>query len=467
LRAEDRHLMAQFHAVEAELDKRWPESRIEPSLKRIATLVDLLGDPQRSYPVVHVAGTNGKTSVTRMIDALLTASGLRTGRYLSPHLQRATERISLDNVPISPARYVEVYREVEPYLSLVDASLPDEPDLSKFEVLTAMAFAAFADAPVEAGVIEVGLGGTWDATNVADGTVSVVTPIGIDHVEYLGSDLEGIAKEKAGIIKSGSIAVLASQDARVAAVLAARCVELGVTVARQGLEFGVLRRTRGVGGQLLRLQGLGGAYDEVFLPLHGAYQADNAAVALAAAEALLGAGAGQPLDVDVVREAFASVVVPGRLERVRTGSDSGPTVLLDAAHNPHGAQALASAIAEEFTFRKLVGVVGVMGDKDVEGVLEALEPVLDEIVVTMSASRRAMDADELAAIAVGVFGAHRVTVEPRLDDAVDQAVRLAEEVEPAEEEPQDALPPPLGGVLITGSVVIAGEARTLFGKAEA
>jgi dihydrofolate synthase/folylpolyglutamate synthase len=467
LREQERQVLAEFRHVEAVLDQRWPESRIEPSLKRIATLVDLLGDPQRSYPVVHVAGTNGKTSVTRMIDALLTASGLRTGRYLSPHLQRATERISLDNVPISPARYVEVYREVEPYLSLVDASLPDEPDLSKFEVLTAMAFAAFADAPVEAGVIEVGLGGTWDATNVADGTVSVVTPIGIDHVEYLGSDLEGIAKEKAGIIKSGSIAVLASQDARVAAVLAARCVELGVTVARQGLEFGVLRRTRGVGGQLLRLQGLGGAYDEVFLPLHGAYQADNAAVALAAAEALLGAGAGQPLDVDVVREAFASVVVPGRLERVRTGSDSGSTVLLDAAHNPHGAQALASAIAEEFTFRKLVGVVGVMGDKDVEGVLEALEPVLDEIVVTMSASRRAMDADELAAIAVGVFGAHRVTVEPRLDDAVDQAVRLAEEVEPAEEEPQDVLPPPLGGVLITGSVVIAGEARTLFGKAEA
>ena len=194
-REEERRVLAELEAVEAALDQRWPESRIEPSLKRMATLVDLLGDPQRAYPVVHVAGTNGKTSVTRMIDALLTAAGLRTGRYLSPHLQRATERISLDNAPISPARYVEVYREIEPYVTLADAALPDEPDLSKFEVVTAMAFAAFADAPVEAGVIEVGLGGTWDATNVADGTVSVVTPIGIDHVEYLGSDLEGIAAE--------------------------------------------------------------------------------------------------------------------------------------------------------------------------------------------------------------------------------------------------------------------------------
>ncbi|MDQ2708546.1 MAG: Mur ligase family protein, partial [Actinomycetota bacterium] len=286
--------------MEAELDRRWPESRIEPSLKRISALVDLLGDPQRAYPVVHVAGTNGKTSVSRMIDALLTEAGLRTGRYTSPHLQLATERISLDNQPITPARYAEVYREIEPYLAMVDSSAPDEPRLSKFEVLTAMAFAAFADAPVEAAVVEVGLGGTWDATNVADGTVSVVTPVGVDHVEYLGSALAGIAAEKAGIIKPGSIAVLAAQEVQVAAVLAARCGSLGVTVARQGLEFGVLRRTRAVGGQLLRLQGLGGAYDDVFLPLHGAHQAANAAVALAAAEALLGGGAGHQLDVDAV-----------------------------------------------------------------------------------------------------------------------------------------------------------------------
>ncbi len=470
-----------FRAVEAELDGRWPESRMEPSLKRISALVDLLGDPQRAYPVVHVAGTNGKTSVTRMIDALLTEAGLRTGRYTSPHLQRATERISLDNAPISTDRYVEVYREIEPYLAIVDGRVdggagPDEPRLSKFEVLTAMAFAAFADAPVEAAVVEVGLGGTWDATNVADGTVSVVCPIGIDHVEYLGPDLVGIAEEKAGIIKPGSIAVLAAQPAPVAEVLAARCVSLGVTAARQGMEFGVLRRTQAVGGQLLRLQGLGGAYDEVFLPLYGEHQAGNAAVALAAAEALLGAGAGQPLDADAVRAAFASVVVPGRLERLR----NGPPVFVDAAHNPHGARALAATLAGEFAFPRLVGVIGMLRDKDAAGVLTELAPVLHEVVVTRSSSPRALDVDELAGLAVDVFGADRVTVEPRLDDAVEQAIRLAEEapvgpdldpdfpdLEPDEMDPDEHPVVAGGAVVITGSVVTAGEARTLFGKAEA
>jgi dihydrofolate synthase / folylpolyglutamate synthase len=450
-----RRELAEFQAVEAELDQRWPESRMEPSLGRIQALVDLLGDPQRAYPVVHVAGTNGKSSTVRMIDALLTEAGLRTGRYTSPHLQRSTERISLDGRPISMARYVEVYREIAPLVELVDGKrAEDEPRLSKFEVLTAMAFAAFADAPVEAAVVETGLGGRWDATNVADGTVTVVTPIGLDHAEYLGSELTQIAGEKAGIIKPGSIAVLAAQDAEVAAVLLERCVELGVTVARQGLEFGVLRRDKAVSGQLLRLQGLGGVYDEVFLPLFGEHQAGNAAVALAAAEALLGAGANQQLDVDAVRAAFAGLTVPGRLERVR----AAPTVVVDAAHNPHGARALAAALTEEFGFRRLVGVVATLRGKDATGLFEALEPVLDEVVVTRNGSPRAVDVDELAAEAVAVFGADRVTVEPRLDDAVEEAVRLAEETDADAETVSGA------GVLITGSVVTVGEARTLFGK---
>jgi dihydrofolate synthase/folylpolyglutamate synthase len=447
---------AEFAAVEAELDKRWPESVIEPSLDRIAALVDALGDPQRAYPVVHIAGTNGKTSVARMVDALLTEAGLRVGRYTSPHLQRVTERISLDGEPISPARYVEVYREIQPYIELVDARRAEgQPVLSKFEVLTAMAFAAFADAPVDAAVVETGLGGRWDATNVADGTVSVITPVGVDHQEYLGSELAGIAAEKAGIIKPGSITVLAAQEPEVAAVLLARCAEVGATVARQGMEFGVLRRTHAVGGQLLKLQGLGGAYDEVFLPLHGEHQAGNAAVALAGAEALLGAGADRQLDVDAVRTAFASVTSPGRLERLR----GAPTVLVDAAHNPHGARALAATLSGEFGFRRLVGVLAALRGKDVTGMLEALEPVLDEIVVTRNRSPRAMDPDEVAALAVEVFGADRVTVEPRLDDAVEQAVRLAEETEDESEGVSG------GGVVITGSVVTAGEARTLLGKA--
>lgn len=456
LKEHDERVLADFQEVEAELDKRWPESKMEPSLDRIASLVDLLGDPQRACPVVHIAGTNGKTSVSRMVDALLSEVGLRTGRYTSPHLQSATERITLDGAPISRERYVEVFREIQPYIELIDAK-GDGPKLSKFEVLTAMAYAAFADAPVEAAVVETGLGGRWDATNVADGTVSVITPIGVDHVEYLGSDILGIAAEKAGIIKPGSIAVMASQDAEVAAVLLERCVELGCTVARQGMEFGVLRRDKAVGGQLLKLQGLGGAYDEVFLPLHGEHQAGNAVVALAAAEALLGAGADRQLDIDAVRSAFAGVTAPGRLERLRTA----PAVLVDAAHNPHGARALAAAVVDEFNFRKLVGVLGVLRDKDVTAMLGELEPVLDEVVVTQNSSPRALDVDDLAAAAVQIFGADRVAVEPRLDDAVERAVELAEDVE------QDAESLAGGGVLITGSVVTAGEARLLFGKATA
>jgi dihydrofolate synthase/folylpolyglutamate synthase len=436
--------------VESELNTRWPETKIEPTLQRIGALVDLLGDPHRTYPILHVAGTNGKTSVTRMIDALLTRIGLRVGRYTSPHLQLVTERIAVDGAPIPPERYVEVYRDVEPYVEMIDRGA--EVRMSKFEVLTGMAFAAFADAPVDAAVLEVGLGGSWDATNVADAKVAVVAPISVDHVEFLGSDITGIAAEKAGIIKAGSIALLAEQRPEVADVLLRRAVEVDATVAREGMEFGVLRRDVAVGGQLLKLQGLGGAYEEIFLPLHGPHQAANAALALAAVEAFFGAGAQRMLDPEAIREGFASVVVPGRLERVR----SSPSVFVDAAHNPHGAQALADALDADFGFRHLVGVVGVMQDKDVRGILSALEPVLHEVVVTTNSSERAMPPEELGDIATEIFGPDRVDVRPRLDDAVDTALALAEE---------DAGEQLSGvGVIVTGSVVTAGEARALFGK---
>lgn len=435
--------------VEAELNTRWPETQIEPSLTRIAALVDLLGDPHRSYPVIQVAGTNGKTSTARMIDALLGRIGLRTGRFTSPHLQLVTERIAVDSAPISAERYVETYRDIEPYVSMVDGG--GEVRMSKFEVLTGMAFAAFADAPAEAAVIEVGLGGSWDATNVADAKVAVVCPVGVDHVEYLGSDLLGIAREKAGIIKPGSIALLAEQPDEVTRVLLERCVEMDATVARQGLEFGVLRREVAVGGQLLKLQGLGGAYDEIFLPLHGEHQAGNAAIALAAVEAFFGAGAQRQLDLDAVREGFASVEVPGRLERLR----SAPSVFVDAAHNPHGARALAAALDSEFEFRRLVAVVAMLRDKDAKGILAELEPVVAEVVVTVNSSPRAMDPEELAALAREIFGADRVVVAPRLDDAIATAVQLAE---------SDAGRLSGAGVIATGSVVTAGEVRALFGK---
>jgi dihydrofolate synthase / folylpolyglutamate synthase len=440
---------AEFLAVEAALDRRWPESVMEPSLERIAALVELLGEPQRGYPVVHLTGTNGKTSTARMVEALLSEIGLRTGRYTSPHLQLATERISIDRRPITPERYVEVYRDVLPFVELVDAR---HGELSKFEVLTAMGFAAFADAPVEAGIVEVGLGGRWDATNVADGTVAVVTPIALDHVEYLGDDVLDIAREKAGIIKPGAVAVLAAQDNAVAQVLLERCVEVDAQVARAGSEFGVAGREVAVGGQRIALRGLSGTVDDIFLPLHGEHQADNAALALAAAEALIGAGPQQPIDPEAVRAAFASVASPGRLERLAAGVGV-PTVLADAAHNPHGARALAAALMSEFRFNRLIGVVGVLAGKDARGILAELEPVLAEVIVTTTASPRAMNPDELGALAAEVFGSERVSVEPRLADAVEQAGELAEEGGESGV-----------GVVVTGSVVTAGEARTLFGK---
>ncbi|MGH3602622.1 MAG: bifunctional tetrahydrofolate synthase/dihydrofolate synthase [Pseudonocardiaceae bacterium] len=444
--------LAALREVETGLDRRWPESRIEPSLVRIAALVDLLGSPQRCYPVLHIAGTNGKTSVARMLDALLSGMGLRVGRYTSPHLQLVTERISVDGTPISPERYVEAYHDIEPYIALVDAgsSVP----MSKFEVLTAMAFATFADTPVDAAVVEVGLGGSWDATNVADAMVAVITPVAVDHVNYLGSDIEGIAAEKAGIIKPGSVAVLAQQPPEVARVLAARSVGVDATVAREGMEFGVLQRDIAVGGQQLKLQGLGGVYDQVFLPLHGAHQSRNAALALAAAEVFFGAGANSSLDIDAVRDAFATVTGPGRLERVRTA----PSVFIDAAHNPHGAHALAAALQEDFSFRRLVAVVGVMRDKDARGILAELEPVIDEVVVTVSSSARAMDINDLAEVAGDVFGESRVRVHRRLPDAIDAAIASAAEGATDPDRISGA------GVVITGSVAMVGEVRTLFGR---
>nr|WP_166639954.1 folylpolyglutamate synthase/dihydrofolate synthase family protein [Amycolatopsis sp. SID8362] len=441
-------------AVEAELNQRWPETKIEPSLARIAALTQLLGEPNKGYPVLHVAGTNGKGSTARMIDALLTRMGLRVGRYTSPHLQLVTERIALDGQPISAARYAELWHDIAPYVSMVDGAAADGVAMSKFEILTGMAFAAFADAPVEAAVLEAGLGGAWDATNVADADVAVITPIGLDHVEYLGPDAVSAAREKAGIIKPGSVAVIAEQDPEVQKVLLERAVEVDAAVARAGSEFGVLEREVAVGGQLLKLQGLGGVYDDVFLPLHGAHQAANAALALAAVEAFFGAGKDKQLVVEAVREAFAEVETPGRLERVR----AAPAVMIDAAHNPHGARALAATVAEEFAFRRLVAVVGVMAEKDAHGILDALEPVVSDVVVTRNSSPRSMPLEELNQLAISVFGEDRVVAETDLETAIETAIALVE----TNDDPEEPLSG--GGVLVTGSVVTAGEARTLFGK---
>jgi dihydrofolate synthase / folylpolyglutamate synthase len=449
--------------VEQALLARWPENRLDPSLARISALVDLLGSPQRAFPVVQVTGTNGKTSTARMIDELLRGFGLRVGRFTSPHLEELRERIVLDGEPLPAQRFVEVFDDIAPYVQLVDAG-SDVP-MSFFEVMVAMAYAAFADAPVDVAVIEVGMGGTWDATNVADARVAVVTPVSMDHAEYLGPDVATIATEKAGIIKAspgdevlpdgrpdgGVVAVLAHQPPGALEALVRRAIEVDATVAREGTEFGVLERRVAVGGQQVRLQGLGGEYDEVYLPLFGAHQAQNAAVALAAVEAFLGAGAATGVVAqDVVRESFAAVRSPGRLERVR----SSPTVLVDAAHNPAGMAATVAAVRESFDFTRLVGVVGCVHGKDVSGMLAELEGLCAELVVTQNSSPRAIPADELGALAVDVFGADRVSVHPRLADAIESAIELAEAGA------DDALGG--SGVLVTGSVVTAGEARTLL-----
>ncbi|MFJ9414079.1 bifunctional folylpolyglutamate synthase/dihydrofolate synthase [Streptomyces sp. NPDC101227] len=439
-----------LRAVEEELAGRWGETKLDPSVERIVALLDILGSPQRAYPSIHITGTNGKTSTARMIEALLGAFELRTGRYTSPHVQSVTERISLDGAPIAAERFIETYRDIAPYVEMTDTQ--QEYRLSFFEVLTAMAFAAFADAPVDVAVVEVGMGGTWDATNVIDGDVAVITPISLDHTDRLGETPEQIAVEKSGIIKKDATVVLAQQPVDAASVMLKRAVEVDATVAREGMEFGVLTREVAVGGQMLTLRGLGGEYPEVFLPLYGAHQAHNAAVALAAVEAFFGIGSdhARTLDIDTVRSAFAAVSSPGRMEVVRRS----PTVVLDAAHNPAGAQAAAEGVTEAFGFSRLVGVVGASADKDVRGFLEAFEPIFAEVVVTRNSSHRAMDPDDLAAVAVEVFGAERVVVEPRLDDALEAAITLAEE----EGEFSGA------GVLVTGSVITVGEARLLLGR---
>lgn len=437
-----------YAEVERVLLGRWPETRLQPSLDRIAALCRLLGDPEHAYPVIHLTGTNGKTSTSRMIDTLLRALDLRTGRFTSPHLQSMTERICLDGEPLSEQLFVEAFADVAAYAQIVDES--SEHPLSYFEMITAMAYAAFADAPVDAAVIEVGMGGSWDATNVADGQVAVITPIGVDHVSYLGDRPEIIAVEKAGIIKAGSHTVIAEQEDAVMDVLMRRALDVGSIVVREGAEFGVNNRVTALGGQQIDLQGLSGAYNDIYLPLHGAHQAHNAAYALAAVEAFTGT---KRLDPDLVRAAFSQVTSPGRLEVVRRS----PTVLLDAAHNPHGAAATVEAVQDAFTFSPLIGVVGVMADKDVEEMLRIFEPVVAEIICTQNSTARAMTAMDLGEVAEDIFGAERVTVVPRLDDALERAVLMADAAEGFD----DAIGS--GGVLVTGSVITVGEARTLLG----
>uniref|UniRef100_UPI00404A51DF bifunctional folylpolyglutamate synthase/dihydrofolate synthase n=1 Tax=Candidatus Planktophila sp. TaxID=2175601 RepID=UPI00404A51DF len=428
-------------AIEAALLARWPENRIAPTLERIQALVDALGSPQLSYPTIHIGGTNGKTTTSRMIDSLLFSMGLRTGRFTSPHLETYRERIAINGEPIDPKELIFTYNDIAAYFDFIDSKF-DNP-VSFFEAVTALAFAAFAEHPIDIGIIEVGMGGEWDATNVIRADVSVITPIGLDHMEYLGNTLVEIASTKAGIIKEGGFAVLAQQEPEVAVELLRKAAEVGADVAREGLEYSVLSRAVAIGGQLLTIQGLKGVYDEIFIPLHGKHQASNAAAALVAVEIFFGEN---ELDIDAVREGFAQVRSPGRCEVIHRD----PTIILDAAHNPHGSIALVETIESEFTFDEIIGVVGVMGDKDVRGILVNFEKFMDSIIVTKNSSSRSMEVSDLANLAIEIFGADRVFSAPTLESAIKKAIK--DLVRPLSD---DTL-----GIVITGSVVTVGEART-------
>jgi len=436
---------ARIDAIEKALLARWPETRIAPTLDRISALVDILGSPQLSYPTIHVGGTNGKTTTSRMIDSLLFEMGLRTGRFTSPHLESYLERICINGQPIDAKALIFSFNDISPYLDLIDSKF-DNP-ISFFEAITALAFAAFAEHPIDVGVIEVGMGGKWDATNVVDADVSVITPIGLDHMEYLGSTITEIAATKAGIIKEQGFIVLAQQTPEAAVELLRRAAEVGADVAREGLEYSIDSRAIAVGGQLISITGLRGHYDDIFLPLHGKHQASNAAAALIAVEAFFGE---QDLDIDAVRAGFANVTSPGRCEVIHRY----PTIILDAAHNPHGAKAIAETIQSEFTFDEVIGIVAVMADKDALGILQALEPVMNQIIVTANSSERSMSIAELSKLATQVFGADRVFAEETLQAAIDRAAKDA--LRPLSDESL--------AIIITGSVVTVGEARTAVRK---
>jgi dihydrofolate synthase/folylpolyglutamate synthase len=379
-----------------------------------------------------------------MIDQLLANLGYRVGRYTSPHLESFTERISIKGEPISELEMIKTYEDIHLYLDLIDSRQPHP--ISYFEALTAMAFVAFAEHPVDIAVIEAGMGGQWDATNVISSQVSVMTPIGLDHMEYLGNTVEAIAQTKAGIFKPESNVVLAAQSAQVAKVLLAQVAKVSAQPFRQGVEFSLKNRALAVGGQLLSIQGVHGDYDEIFLPLYGDHQGNNAAVALAAVEVF----AGVKLDTELVQDAFSKVSSPGRCEIVY----KDPTVIIDAAHNPHGVSAIANTLNTEFDFELVVGVVAVLADKDVAGILKNLSTTLDYLVITENGSNRAMNKDELAKIASQYFKAEQVEIIGDMNSAITYAIEkvaLYNQVNDG-----------VAAVVITGSVATAGMARSII-----
>jgi dihydrofolate synthase/folylpolyglutamate synthase len=432
-------------ALVASLTARWPEHQVARGTGRIEAVLDLLGSPQTAAPVIHLTGTNGKGSTGLMIDALLRAQGLRTGRFSSPHLIDPVERIAIDGQPLSPARFDDLWRQIAPQVKIVDEMLIDGVRLTFFEAMTALAYAAFADAPVDVMIVEVGLGGAWDATHVAPAEVVVVTPISYDHTHLLGTSLTEIAAEKAGLIEPGAYAVLAGQPAEAAVVLTQRCLEVGAQPLREGVDFGVLDRRLAVAGQVLRLDTVAsGPVDDLLLPLHGAAMAENAAVAVAAVEAFHGLHGVAPA---VIADGLAAVVAPARTELVHRG----PPIVIDTCHNPAAVAATLATMDEAFAFSPQIAIWGAMADKDVDGMCQLLEPAVAVIIATgLPDLPRSLPVAELATRAEAYFGADRVLQAADLATAIDRAVELADAAGPS------------AGILIGGSVILAGRARQLL-----
>lgn len=447
----DLALEEQVQNIANQILSRAPEHQVQPSLDRVRYALDLLGNPQDSYRVVHITGTNGKTTTTRAIEVLIRESGIRTGRFTSPHLHTLRERIAIDGQPISAQAFIETWNDVYPYIQMADEYSQNHggPILSFFEVLTVMAFAAFADAPIDVAVVEVGMGGIWDATNVVKSQVAVFTPVALDHQHWLGDSLSDIAQTKAGIIKPNSQVVSAKQLPEVADIITRTCEEKHVGIQQVGTNAGVLSTEFAVGGQIVTLQTPVATYQDVYLPLHGYFQAENLTLAIMAVEAFFGFNA---LDGLLVEKAIGTLKSPGRIEVLR----SSPQVIADAAHNPHGVMATLENLENSFGLTHLVGVIGVMADKDVETMLTLLEPVLTHLVVTQLDSPRALNITEIYDLAVNIFGSERVFSCEKLEDAVETAVNLAES--DPEEFSENR------GVIIIGSVVLAAKAREIFGK---
>lgn len=435
----------QADRVYAELLARVGESNPQPRLAPTRRVAELLGDPQHSYPVIHITGTNGKTSTARIAESILRAHGLRTGLMTSPHLVRMNERIVIDGEPIGNEAFVANWDDIQPYLRMVDAELEAAGELAVtfFEALTVLAFACFVDAPVDVVVLEVGMGGEWDSTNVADGQVAVFTPIDLDHMHRLGSTIAEIATTKAGIIKPAASVVSAKQVPEALAAIRRAAEITESSLAIEGDAFALESTTLAVGGQVINVRGMAGRYSDLFLPLFGDHQAVNATVAIAAVEAFLGAGT-RAIDHDVLAEGLATATSPGRLQIL--GVD--PTVLIDAAHNPHGARALAAALGTYFDFQELALVMGILEDKDAHGIVDALAPLATRIYVTQSQSDRAIRAEDLAEqVNEWAHEAQRFEF-----DTLDSALTDAREW---------ATAAPSRAVLVTGSITLIGEAIEL------